>query len=187
MPERLRPLRPAELDDVQRALYRRITTGPRAGQPFRSVTSCGELLGPFNALLYAPELGAAVQHVGERLRFSGALPARIRELVILAVGTASSSAYELYAHTRIARAIGITDAEIAAITSGQLPESCDEPERLALRLGERLPLRVSDQLYAQARVHFDEAELVELAVLVGYYRLLAGVLGTFDVSAPEDG
>lgn len=186
MSDRLHLLRPSQLDEAQCDLHEQITGGPRSGQPFQAVTPRGELLGPFNALLYVPELGGAVQRVGEHLRFGGALPARLRELVILAVAAEAGSAYEWYAHSRVARTVGVTHAECGALARTDIPVSCEEREALALRLAATLPQRVPDELYVLLQQHFDEAELAELAVLVGYYRLLAGVLGTFDVPAPEN-
>ncbi|MQA09511.1 MAG: carboxymuconolactone decarboxylase family protein [Pseudonocardiaceae bacterium] len=172
-----------ELDGAQRELHERVVGGRRAGQPFSSSTERGELFGPFNALLRTTALGMAVQHVGELLRFEGRLPARLRELAILAVGAGCD--YEWYSHSRVALAVGVTHADLDALAAGGVPESCDEREAVALRLCRALPHEVPDELYELARRHFDEAELVELSVLTGYYRLLAGVLATFDVPAPE--
>ncbi|WP_165912971.1 carboxymuconolactone decarboxylase family protein [Tamaricihabitans halophyticus] len=180
---RLPLLAPAELAEAQRVLQERIVGGKRAGQPFQASTADGRLLGPFNALLYTPELGLAVQEVGEQLRFSGTLPARLRELVILTVG--ADSVYEWYAHSRVARTVGVTEAELEALAAGGTPETCDSREAVAIEVAKALPGEVDAACYRRARAEFSEAELVELSVLAGYYRLLAGILATFAVPAPR--
>lgn len=186
-PGRLPLLRPGELDVRQQALRESIVGGPRVGQPFRTCTDDGELLGPFNALLYAPELGEAVQRIGELLRFDGRLPARLRELVILAVASACGSDYEWYAHSRVAEGLGVTEEELAALSVGEVPQECDRAETAGVKMCLELvrSSRVDEETYEQTRRCFDEAEIVELTVLVGYYRLLSGMLATFDVGAPD--
>jgi 4-carboxymuconolactone decarboxylase len=186
--ERLSPLPPAALDDAQRALYREIIEGARAGQPFASTGAGGELLGPFDALLRVPELGQAVQRVGESLRFAGTLAPRLRELVVLAVAAHWDSGYEWYAHTRVAARLGVTDADLDALRCGAVPDSCDAAETAALGLAHGLLAEraVPPGPYRRAAAALGAAGLVEVACLVGYYGLLAGVLATFDVGAPAD-
>ena len=62
-------LAPNELSADQQELYEKITAGPRANGPFRIMHDDGSLAGPFNALLFAPRIGNAVQELGAALRF----------------------------------------------------------------------------------------------------------------------
>lgn len=48
---------PGALPSAGRALYDRLVGGRLAKAPFRSRTDFGELIGPFNACLYAPVIG----------------------------------------------------------------------------------------------------------------------------------
>ncbi|MEV6625768.1 carboxymuconolactone decarboxylase family protein, partial [Amycolatopsis sp. NPDC051114] len=82
---RLPRLSPADLDDDQRALREAITGGPRAGGPFPLTDAAGALTGPFNALLFAPPAGQALQRLGAAVRYETAIGDRARELAILAV------------------------------------------------------------------------------------------------------
>lgn len=186
---RLQDLTPAQLDDQQRYLYSAVATGKRAAGPqlFHLVDDDGALTGPFNALLHAPELGREVQQVGERLRFSGALPATAREAVILAVARTWSSEFEWYVHALVARSVGLPKSEIAALAAGGELAFAEEPVRVAVAVAGHLLGReaVPDAVYADAVRLFGESGLVELAVLVGYYQLLAGVLQMFQVGLPE--
>ena len=184
---RLPLLRPAELDDAQRAVHEAVAAGPRASGPFRVVDDDGRLLGPFNALLHSPDVGLAVQELGARLRFAGSLSARVRELVICAVAAHWGSEYEWYAHSRVAAQVGVGPAELVAVRAGRTPDGLDPAEEAAFRLAWSL-LRdraVDDDTYAHARAHHGEPGVVELCVLVGYYQLLAGLLAASDVGAPE--
>ena len=58
MSKRLTPLGPDQLSDAQRALYERVAGGPRRKMGISLTDEEGALLGPFNAYLHTPELGA---------------------------------------------------------------------------------------------------------------------------------
>lgn len=185
---RLPLLSPDELDPQQREVYEGIAGGPRAGGPFRVADDEGHLLGPFNAMLHAPAVGSALQRLGATLRFSTDLPDRTRELVICAVGAHWDSDYEWYAHSRVARRVGIDEAELDGVRRGRVPGSVSAAESSALRLTHAL-LRdraVGEDLFADVVEHHGRSGLVELCALVGYYQLLGGVLAAADVPAPAD-
>lgn len=86
---RLPLLPPDRLDPPARALYDRLTAG-RLGHasPFRSRDDTGALIGPFNALLHAPAIGAGFIDFHEAEEHATPLSARLREVVILSVGAA---------------------------------------------------------------------------------------------------
>ena len=68
---RLAVLSSDEMTSGQRDLYREILNGPR-GQGPRAVllaSGAGGLAGPFNAMLYAPPVGHALQELGAAIRF----------------------------------------------------------------------------------------------------------------------
>jgi alkylhydroperoxidase family enzyme len=185
---RLPHLRPDELDPEQRSLYDRIVGGPRAG-PGAVVPvadDAGRLEGPFNALLFHPHLGAVVQEVGCVLRYEGVLADRSREIVILTVAVARRSAYEWHAHARLGRAAGLGVAEVDALGSRELHVFPVETERVAAELADALARdqAVDDDLYVRAERAIGTAGVLEVAVLVGYYRLLAQQLDLFRVPAP---
>jgi 4-carboxymuconolactone decarboxylase len=184
---RLQLLRRDQLDPAQRALHDAVAGGPRAGGPFLVTDEQGRLLGPFNALLHAPGIGDAVQRLGSALRFEGSLPARTREMVICAVAVHWDSAYEWYAHRRVALTSGVTQGELDQLRQGLVPASLTPAESAGLRLAWALLLdrSVDGGVYADALTHHAEAGVVELTVLVGYYQALGGLLAAFDVPAPE--
>lgn len=179
-------LAPAALDDEQLALYNTIAGPPRAGGPFLVVDDDGHLAGPFNALLYSPQIGHAVQALGAALRFGGELSDRTRELVICAVAAERSSAYEWYAHSRVALNVGVTADELESLRCGHLPAALSDDERSALTFTAALlnGRTVSAEDHAVALAHHGHSGITELSVLVGYYRALSGLLAAGAVDAP---
>ena len=104
------------------------------------------------------------------------------------MATATDSAFERYAHERVGRAAGLTEAELAELANGRF--ASDDPVEaasyaLCSRLNQdRLPL--SDEDFASLRGALGEAAIIELVVLVGYYRTLSQLLYVFDVGAPAE-
>lgn len=186
--ERLARLHPPFHDEDQERLYAAITDGPRASGGRRSalVDETGALTGPFNAMLFQPRLGEALQALGNAVRFQGTLPARTRELAILVVAAHWVSAFEQHAHEAAGRAAGLTEAELAGVRDGEEPGLADPAERAAVRAARAL-VRASDlddEEYAEATAQLGEAAVFELTTLVGYYATLALQLRVFRVSVP---
>jgi AhpD family alkylhydroperoxidase len=185
---RLAALAPDQLDGARAALYASITGGPRAADRGRSpiVDEAGCLLGPFNAMLYNPDLGDPMQALGAAIRYRTSLDAATRELAILVVAATLDSDFEWFAHERLARAAGVSEATIARIAAGQEP---DGEDALIYRAARELILDgdLSDGRFAEVEARFGTTGCVELVVLIGYYRMLALVLRSFRVSLPSAG
>jgi 4-carboxymuconolactone decarboxylase len=189
MSDRLAVLRPDELSEEQRQLYAEIAGGPRASglQLFALTDADGGLNGPFNAMLFAPRLGRALQGLGSAVRYQTDLSDRVREISILVVATAWDSEFERYAHEPVGRAAGLTDAEIAALRTGAELPLADPKERAALAVTRALVSRadLDDDEFAAAREALGIPALVELSTLVGYYATLALQLRLFRVPTPQ--
>jgi len=168
---------PSDLDDDQRALYERITQGPRRSEqglvPIADPE--GRLLGPFGLMLLAPSIGESVQELGAALRFRGALTPRSRELVILVVAAHAGSHFEWWAHEKAALAAGLDPSQLQRLLDGETPEGLDATERccVAVAFALRREQGLSDEAYADAKATLGEAGLAEVTWLVGYYAMLA--------------
>lgn len=186
---RLGPLTPAVLTDEQRSLYDTIAGGRRTSGPqsVQLVADDGHLVGPFNAMLLQPALGRALQTLGLAVRFETALSAREREIAILVVATVHDSSFERYAHERIGRRAGLTDAELDALR-GLLFDDFEGRDRDVATGAHALAVRhdLDDHEYVHARDALGEATIFELTTLVGYYALLALQLRVFRVTTPGD-
>ncbi len=80
---------------------------------------------------------------------------------------------------------GLTDAELASITSGEL-EGFAPAETALLRMADALaetPANVGDDLYAELRRHFSEEQLIELASVAGFENMRARANRVFNVGS----
>lgn len=187
---RLPILAPADLDDQQRALYDAIAGGPRAAGPrlFALTDEAGGLNGPFNAMLFAPEVGTALQELGAAIRYRSSLTARIREMAILAVAAHWDSAFERYAHEAVGRVAGLTDEEMRSLRDGDQPRLNDPAEQAALDVVRALLADgdIAGLLFQRAVSLIGNQAVVELTSLVGYYATLALQLRVFRVGLPAE-
>lgn len=112
----------------------------------------------------------------------GRLPRRETELVILRIAHLRGCDYEWKHHERLARAAGVRDREITAVTLEDL--SSWEPRRYALLLTATQFVRQRDldeTAWTQLREQFEDDEIVELLMLCGQYDSLATTLLTLRV------
>jgi alkylhydroperoxidase family enzyme len=86
----------------------------------------------FRALLHDPELAKAVSDVLLTLLFRGKLDARLRELIIMRIGWATGSVYEWTQHWRIARQLGVEEADLLALRDWRSSDRFGEPEQAIL-------------------------------------------------------
>ena len=166
-----------ELDALQMRLrdelvQTRVRDADDAG--YRVQLPDGRLIGPFNAYLHSPEVGLALRQWAIAIDSSG-LPADVREVVILTVGFAWQSDFEIYAHAAEARRVGVPERAIDAILSGREPDEISSSARIAHRLARSLLVdhRVDDTLYREASSVFDTRSLIALVSLIGRYMTAA--------------
>lgn len=180
---RLTPVRPEAMTDDQQTLYDAILGGKR-GPGMRGED--GALIGPFNAMLLNPHVGDRVQRLGEALRFDISLPRNVIEVATLVVGSHWRAQFEWWAHERLAKQVGVSEAVIAAIKRGEQPDFSNDDEAGAYDVASELyrTQRLSEASYAKAVQRFGEPGVFELIALVGYYSLVSLLLNGFDVPLP---
>jgi len=102
------------------------------------------------------------------------------------VAARQRSAYEWDAHARLGSVAGLDEDELAALARGSVDVFDDDGERVALELALVLTqgVHVDDELYGAAEQQLGAPGILEVSVLVGYYRLLAQQLELFAVPAP---
>lgn len=180
---RLDLIAPDSFDEGQRALYESITGGPRASQGGIAsiVDESGRLVGPFAVMLLAPEVGDAVQQVGAKIRFNTALTGRERELGVLTVAGELRCDFERRAHERAALRLGLTQAQVNAVVSGQVPDGLTGDEALVCRLALVMTAErnLGDEDFEAGVAALGKERLAELTWLVGYYSALALSLAVF--------
>lgn len=142
----------------------------------------GRPLNIFGTLAHNPRVLKRFNVLGGGLLNKGVLPARERELVILRVGWNARAVYEFGQHTIIGRQSGLTEAEIAAVC-GVGDHAWEPGDHLLLTMADELCEDdcVGDDTWRALADRWDEAALVELVVVAGFYRMVSGFLNTFGV------
>jgi 4-carboxymuconolactone decarboxylase len=185
---RVNDVDPARMTEAQRAIYERYASGPRAApdNPFLLVDAGGRLQGPPAIWVLSPPFGLPLQQLGAAVRFGSQLPVRAREIAILLVGHHHRSAFELYAHTRAAAAVGLAEVDQAVLADGGTPAGLSDVESSALRVTRRIldSGTLDDREFRDAVGALGEAGLFELVTIVGWYTMLAWQLAVFDVQPP---
>jgi alkylhydroperoxidase family enzyme len=155
--------------------------------PGRPGHNDGRPLNVFLTLGHHPSLLQAFTRFGNVLLNHGSLPDRERELVILRVGWRGRSPYEFGQHTLLGRAAGVDDDEIRRLTEPGLDGWPDADAALLAMVDELCADdRVGDATWAALAERWSEAELLELLVLAGYYRLVCGLLNSAGVRLEPD-
>lgn len=133
----------------------------------------------FATLAHAPKMLDSVLRMGGFLLSGKGVPPREREIVVLRVGWRAGSVYEFGQHTVIGRRVGLSDEEIARLTVDSL-DGWDEGDRLLVAMADDLHAddKVADATWSGLAERYDEALLVELLVLAGFYRLISGFLNS---------
>jgi alkylhydroperoxidase family enzyme len=161
---RIPPVAAEDMTETQRTL-----AGIGASNVIRTLVRHEDLLNATNPL-------------GLVLLSSRRITARDRELVIARVALRTGAAYEWANHAPAALATGVTEAEIRALTDPEFVW----PDTDAALLGAADDLCaddcVSGATWALLRATRDDQQVIELLVLVGYYRLMAGVLNSTGVA-----
>lgn len=190
---RLPLLDPAALNPDQHALHERMAAGmlPWAKKfGVEAQTPDGRLLGPFNAMLYSPEMGAAQLNYLHTERDASSLDARVREVVILTVGAVCQSNYELYAHRAVAAQTGLAAVDIEALATGAelgANTQLQPEEQTAHRFVQAITKdhRVPKEIFAEAQKTFGHKGLVDMLHLAGLYMSISALLNAFEVPVPE--
>ena len=161
---------------------------PDARRVYEKITARrGAVRGPFASLMHHPVLAERVGDLGEYLRFGGTLPGDIRELAVLVTARAVDQPYEWVAHAKIARTEGLPDDVIERVrTRGDLstlPARFARPARVVQHVlaYESIPRALQDEMQRELGI----TGLMELVILAGHYRLIAGVLFAFDTPLPD--
>jgi 4-carboxymuconolactone decarboxylase len=121
------------------------------------------------------------------LRYSAALLRRLeldpllRELAILQVAHLLDSPYEWVQHVEIARAVGASDEQIAAIEHDREEDpSLSSVQRLLLRFSREVILdgAASEQRVSELAAALDTRQVVELLLVLGNYMAIARLIAT---------
>lgn len=152
-----------------------------------ALTHDGKPLNIFGTLAHHPKLLKRFNLLGGFLLNKGLVPARERELVILRVGANARAEYEFGQHTLIGLDCGLTQGEIEALVRDPATHEWSDGDRALIALADDLHADdcVSDTTWEQLAATWTDAELAELLVVAGFYRLVSGFLNSTGVQLDD--
>ncbi|MCP4038010.1 MAG: carboxymuconolactone decarboxylase family protein, partial [bacterium] len=140
-------------------------------------------------LLGQPAVAKCVADLLLALLTQGKLDTRLRELIIMRIGWVTQSAYEWTQHWRIARVLGIEDADLLAIRDWRSHSQWSAADRAILAAtDETLETgTISEVTWKECREVLPEVEeQIELVVAIGNWRMISQILRSLEIPL-EDG
>lgn len=167
--------------------------GGRAEQPdvaavFAELRALGRPpLNLYRVLANHPPALRAFLGTSRYVRDGSTLPAPLRELVILATAYALGVRYEQVHHLAAARRIGVAEEKLASFPAWQASPAFEPAERAAMAYAHEVATRhrVADATFDAVRAHFGPPQIVDLALTVGWYHLVATLLVPLEVDVEE--
>ena len=175
MSQRFGPLSRDKLNESQR----RLVAAHFGSQPLPAVSA---------TVLRDEPLFDAWVPLMQFLKDGGVLPEADRELLILRTAVRCNCAYPVDRHRRRAIEAGMSTEELDRIVSGPDAVGWSPWQQTLLRAVDDLceHHRVSDALWDQLRVRYDEPMTLEFLFVVGHYQLLAGVINSLPIATHQD-
>src|ERR1700719_4192182 len=121
-------------------------------------------------------LGGAIRHKGE-------LDPVVRELAITRTGILCEAPYEIVAHKRIGKNVGVTDEQNAALEDWKSATCFNELQRAALAFTDEIVTlrRPTDETFNAIAAKLTPVALVELQLSVGFYIMTSQFLDTLRI------
>jgi len=171
---RLAPLDPPYEPEIADTLRRLM--GPVDAEP----------LNLFRTIAHHPELLDRFRRTGATMLSFGRLPAVDRETIIHRTTARCGADYEWGVHAvAFAGPLGLNADWLRATWSGKPEDFADPGQQLLARACDELhdDATLSDATWAPLRERYDDAQLVELVCLAGFYHLVSFVCRAFAVDA----
>ncbi|GMU78030.1 MAG: carboxymuconolactone decarboxylase [Acidimicrobiia bacterium] len=139
-------------------------------------------------LLHHPRLAASWLAYNRELLFEPVLDPRLRELAILRVAWRTRSAYEWAQHVRFGLTVGVTAAQVDALTTSAGAGVLTALEADVVAAADQLldGYRIADDTWDRLAEHLDERQRLELIFVVGSYACLAMVFNTAGIEFDAD-
>jgi 4-carboxymuconolactone decarboxylase len=125
--------------------------------------------------------------LGNSLMTRGKLDKKLREIAILRNARVCDSLYEYTQHVPIAKAVGLSEEQVAGIDNWESAQCFSQVERLVLRLTDEVARNVkgTHQTLEALTKHLGAGEIVELIMAIGFWGMVARVLETTEVELED--
>ncbi len=137
----------------------------------RKIAERGSIPNMYRVFAHRPWILSTMDAHFSAVMGSGTVPLKLKELLALQTSMANAGVYCTRSETALAERLGATPEQIASLLQFE-SGPFDEREKAALRFGLAMTRRASavpDETFAELRRHFEEAEVVEIACVVGLF------------------
>jgi 4-carboxymuconolactone decarboxylase len=133
------------------------------------------VFGPFEPLMYSPQLMSQARGMGDYLRYHSAIGNTLSELVILITAREWSQDFEWSVHSPIALKAGVRQDVVDAIAQGRRPAAMSPDEEIVYDYVSELlkNKQVSEAAFQRAKARFGAKGVVDMTGIAGYYTFLA--------------
>ena len=147
----------------------------------------GSVRMPFSIVAHSPETARRISHLGTFLRFESTVPNNINELAICATAREFDCRHEFYAHSRLAREAGVSDATLNVVAKRGPLDSLSTEEALPIRYARELlhDHAAQDETFQAVLDTYGQAGVIELTATIGYYSMMASLLNGLQIYTPE--
>src|ERR1700754_3929411 len=137
----------------------------------------------FRMMAHSPSYLSQYCRLGGAIRNRGELDPIVRELAITRTGILCEAPYEVVAHKRIGKAVGVTDEQNAALENWKSAACFNEVQRAALAFTDEIVglRRPTDATFNAIAAKLTPGALIELQLAVGFYIMTSKFLETFGV------
>ena len=131
----------------------------------------------------SPKIGRDFLRLGTAILRKGILNPALRELAILRVGNLAQASYEWTQHVPIGLDAGLSQDQIDNINKWKDSSLFNDKERAVLRYTDEIVnnIRVTDETFSQIKNFFNDQEIVELTIAIGYYGMVSRLLEALQV------
>ena len=137
----------------------------------------------FRMMAHSPSYFEQYCRLGRAIRHKGELDPVVRELAITRTGILCEAPYEVVAHKRIGKGVGVTDAQNEALADWKSATCFDDLQRAALAFTDEIVQlrRPTDATFNAIAAQLTPGALVELQLSVGFYIMTSKFLETFAI------
>jgi alkylhydroperoxidase family enzyme len=137
----------------------------------------------FRMMAHSPSYFEQYCRLGNAIRFKGELDPVVRELAITRTGILCEAPYEVVAHKRIGKGVGVTDEQNAALDDWKNATCFNDVQRAALAFTDEVVTmrKPTDATFNAIAAKLTPAALIELQLSIGFYVMTSKFLETFGV------
>ena len=132
----------------------------------------------YQVLLNSGPIASGWERLLTAVRNQTAVPADLRELMILRVAVLNRAAFEFDAHVPHAERAGVDAAKLAAVREADIAAVFSPTERLVLELTDAMTrdIEVPEALMVRLKQQFDDRGVVEVVATVAAYNMVSRLL-----------